>query len=354
MSAPDSISIEQEQWGRLYGGRSEFSDSSLPNEPAMASTGMSRTATTESLCLGLDMMRFNSAGSNLDLDSSSFSFPSSQLAPAEADISIPPLYLPEQQVNLKSDPMALPGPPGVSFSASAPPAISPHMPVPSSAEMKPFISTESTSLRSSRRAQEHILQASRLIAPRVETEACEQHKMVRISSSEGTSREVAAIPKTVIQRPPRNKTYCTLCNDQPDGFHGEHELRRHIERVHSMVRKVWVCVDISLDKKFLANCKACQNGKRYGANYNAAAHLRRTHFNPCVRTRGRGERGIDSEGRGGKGGGSYPPMDILKHWMVQIDEFVQENAYHRDVSGSNVSNSEPTGNCGASADPTCR
>lgn len=83
-----------------------------------------------------------------------------------------------------------------------------------------------------------------------------------------------------------------------------------------------MCIDISPDKTFLANCKACRNGKRYGANYNAAAHLRRSHFNPCQR--GRDGRGKDSERRGGKGGGNHPSMEILKHWMEQREELVPE------------------------------
>lgn len=258
---------------------------------------------------------------------------------------------------------------------------------PSSAEMKPSLSNESHSSslssqsRAVRRTHEQIAQAARPIAPKQKSQknasnsktksngngssttvgaaaatttnatttatttttttrtstpsSTVDHTMVRIASEDGTSREVAAIPKASVQRPSRPKTYCNECNEQPDGFHGEHELRRHIERVHSAVRKVWICVDISTDKTFLANCKACRNGKRYGANYNAAAHLRRTHFNPCQR--GRGGRGKDSEKRGGKGGGIHPPMEVLKHWMVQREEVVPENApaYLRETDTDN-------------------
>jgi hypothetical protein len=65
----------------------------------------------------------------------------------------------------------------------------------------------------------------------------------------------------------------------------------------------------------LANCKACRNRKTYGANYNAAAHLRRAHFYPCKNKRG--GRGKVSEGRGGMGGGEKPPMEELKNWMYE-------------------------------------
>jgi hypothetical protein len=43
--------------------------------------------------------------------------------------------------------------------------------------------------------------------------------------------------------------------------------------------------------------------KRYGAYYNAAAHLRRAHFNPH---------------RSGKASGDWPPMTILKDWMREV------------------------------------
>jgi hypothetical protein len=127
------------------------------------------------------------------------------------------------------------------------------------------------------------------------------------------------IPRTTRQQPQRKITFCHLCNDHPQGFHGDHELRRHIERHHTS-RKVWICKDNSASggprpAVPLSKCKACCNNKAYGANYNAAAHLRRAHFFQCKDKRG--GRGKVSEGRGSMGGGEQPPMEELKNWMYE-------------------------------------
>ncbi|KAI1626304.1 hypothetical protein EDD37DRAFT_338937 [Exophiala viscosa] len=140
-------------------------------------------------------------------------------------------------------------------------------------------------------------------------------KIVAVKAEDGTVKHKAEISRAIRQQPPRKTTFCRFCNAQPLGFHGDHELRRHIERHHAQVRRVWICKDASVDGSFLSNCKACRNRKTYGANYNAAAHLRRAHFNP--RKHRRGGRGIKSEGRGGMGGGNHPPMEMLKHWMYE-------------------------------------
>ncbi|CAO2657241.1 Nn.00g033670.m01.CDS01 [Neocucurbitaria sp. VM-36] len=143
-----------------------------------------------------------------------------------------------------------------------------------------------------------------------------------IDSTPNTSPTFQATSKTPSRRVLRLK--CPVCTDYPDGFRSEHELRRHTNRVHRKTRKVWITIDTSPDKTFLANCKACQTGKKYNECYNAASHLRRMHFHPHKR----GERKMTAAEarRGGKPGDLDPPMEVLKaNWLREVDEIVGED-----------------------------
>ncbi|KAK4187986.1 hypothetical protein QBC35DRAFT_216147 [Podospora australis] len=123
-------------------------------------------------------------------------------------------------------------------------------------------------------------------------------------------------------RPQLRRVYCTKCNEYPEGFRGEHELRRHNDAKHAATVKRWVCTEPQGASNSpqpmipLSKCKACVTQKWYGAYYNAAAHLRRAHFNPH---------------RGGKASGDWPPMSILKDWMREVRQSI-DSQDHDDAS----------------------
>ncbi|KAF2397563.1 hypothetical protein EJ06DRAFT_523998 [Trichodelitschia bisporula] len=209
---------------------------------------------------------------------------------------------------------------------------SPPAPTPTSSLSSPHSqamsksSSSASHTRSVKRRQQAVQQAKKTpLVPVPQSDAATVGsnpitQMTRVKSSDGSFKEYAVIPKQAskqYQRPSHPKLHCTQCNEHPEGFRGEHELQRHVQRAHATVRKVFVCKDASDSGKFLQNCKQCRAKKQYNAYYNAAAHLRRAHFNP----RPRGRRFKDSsEKRGGKGGGYWPEMEVLRSkWIVEVD-----------------------------------
>ncbi|KAI7919193.1 hypothetical protein M9X92_006504 [Pyricularia oryzae] len=154
------------------------------------------------------------------------------------------------------------------------------------------------------------------------------------------------------ERPKHPKVHCTKCPDHPE-FRGEHELRRHTDAKHKSTASKWVCRDprtADPSAEFegpvpvqpLDQCKHCKGKKLYGAYYNAAAHLRRTHFKEKpVRSRNTGDKTkddasakkADAERRAGHGGGDWPSMDVLKSWMEEIKVKVGDGDEEKPVQG---------------------
>jgi len=314
-------------WQMPYSSSPTTSDAGLTNASTATSSMMSRSNTDDMLS-GIGMLRVDSTAShyNHSVASDSTIVDTCKVDDVAAQLFSQSSFssLDEDSIVSQSQPSSFDNQSFVSFSSQT--------------EMKRHSSQESNSSslssssqrsqsRISRRVSEQNAQSkARPLAPKQEcyddsySTKEKAPKLVDVASEDGTIRQKAEIPRTTRQQPQRKTTFCTVCEDHPQGFHGEHELRRHIDRHHSTQRKVWICKESTLEDGRrplvpLSNCKACRSNKTYGANYNAAAHLRRAHFFPCKNKRG--GRGKVSEGRGGMGGGDEPPMDELKNWMYE-------------------------------------
>ncbi|KAK1719267.1 uncharacterized protein CLUP02_00471 [Colletotrichum lupini] len=201
-------------------------------------------------------------------------------------------------------------------------------------------SNASTKSSTERRAKEARLQQ---IQNANRTKICPKpHDAVKSQSASAKKEGKVAVSKGSYTRPKHPKVFCDMCSDHPDGFRGDHELRRHINAKHEGIVKKFVCRDpstVGMQSGVqainpLSKCKQCVARKQYGAYYNAAAHLRRTHFKPKT-PRGKNKRGDDEEKRGGKGGGDWPPMNELKQWMEEVfvaadDEVAEGEAQEED------------------------
>ena len=159
-------------------------------------------------------------------------------------------------------------------------------------------------------------------------------EIMRVPSEDGSYKEVFKIsPSSSYVQPSSDKVMCLHegCTSRPGGFKGEHEMRRHFDRDHRPQRKVYVCAPLADEPDFLAksHCKQCLALKTYNEDYNAGEHLRRMHFNPKPKTQ-RGKIKPENK-RGGKGGGTEPPMAILRKYMF---------TYLVNAAGDQISESE--------------
>ncbi len=95
------------------------------------------------------------------------------------------------------------------------------------------------------------------------------------------------------KRKPRQRVVCNTCSAE---IHDEYAFKKHVSRFHNPNRKVWVCEDISIDKRFLSKCKSCLARKRYSSKNTASQHLRQAHFSTAT------------------------PAETLHRWMQETEE----------------------------------
>ena len=156
------------------------------------------------------------------------------------------------------------------------------------------------------------------------SEAVTDSRSLTYSASSPKRSTTASLSQTYV-RPRHDRVFCEQCSEHPEGFRGPHELQRHKARSHQSAVKKWICIepaqyfeDFPQPINPLSNCKSCSQKKAYGVYYNAAAHLRRTHFQP--KPRSGGEPVKEPVKRSGMGGGDWPPMSVLKNWMQEVED----------------------------------
>ncbi|KAI9778502.1 MAG: hypothetical protein M1839_008032 [Geoglossum umbratile] len=310
----------------------------LTNDPTVAS-GMSRGPSTigSSICGAFDMVRLESIDSNLNVNGEHSQLDFSQSFGKSIVTSAPFHSYDLSFVGAVGDSAQFPSPSLDQQSLQLSTNIA--------EDMRREGSTQSADSTSSSRSrlQRQVAQGLIPIAPKQSDHPTNMSRQSSTTNtmcltpsdisqldSQGASRIEERTLNKHYTRPQHPRVMCDKCDDYPEGFRGDHELRRHKDRAHALTRITYIttqCTDASgpFPEIPLANCKPCRKGKKYYAYYNAAAHLRRSHFNPKKKRKGKGKfSSRDDERRGGKAGGDTPTMEVLRRWMKEVRENVYE------------------------------
>lgn len=141
------------------------------------------------------------------------------------------------------------------------------------------------------------LEFSSPYAPQLEVQSV--NETTRLAGESGLKRRRTAPEAEIInesarrKRKPRQRVLCNICSAE---LHDEYAIKKHDLRFHNPNRKVWVCEDVSIDKRFLSKCKSCLASKRYRSKNTASQHLRQAHFN------------------------TETPVETLHRWMREAEE----------------------------------
>lgn len=176
-------------------------------------------------------------------------------------------------------------------------------------------SSTDAQLKATKRLSKHIANAAtQSLLPKSSPAATSKPAPKAITSQK---LAISRLPPNVKARDPLQ---CSRCDKT---LRGPHELARHWENIHARVKTVWVCVQPTsspiMPKKPLNTCKQCQQQKRYNADYNAAAHLKRGHFRPSKRGRRRSA-DVQLQPKLPVNKDPGPPIELLKKygWLKEI------------------------------------
>ncbi|KAI9815413.1 MAG: hypothetical protein M1832_005483 [Thelocarpon impressellum] len=310
LAAPSGFST---QWP------SSQSAAGLTTGNTAASDNMSRqpSLVSSALCGGLDMLRFSSIGdlSNPDYNEEFSPVQDTSSFPV-ADEAVDGSFDKKNISHVLRGAGAFSDPFHCAPSTAAPASFQPSS-VAEDMERQgsnDSAGSSSSAMSARKRRQEHLANARRPIAPKTsdDEDARSSRKSQRWGVRGGPAKkEKMAIAKSAYKRPEQQRVYCTKCTVQPLGFRGTNELKRHFDSNHGPTKTMWVCVDAP--RLSATECKVCASGKKYNKDYNAAAHLRRTHFNKTKKG-GRPK----NEKAGGSSGGKEPPMEELRVYLKEV------------------------------------